>query len=60
GLTSPTEASWGLMISNGQNEYSIAPQLVFAPMFALFLTLLALNYIGQTLGSALDPRQARI
>jgi peptide/nickel transport system permease protein len=60
GLTSPTEASWGLMISNGQSEYSIAPQLTFAPMIALFLTLLALNYIGQTLGAALDPRQARI
>ncbi|MGH9172114.1 MAG: ABC transporter permease [Acidimicrobiales bacterium] len=60
GLTSPTEASWGLMISNGQSEYSIAPQLTFAPMAALFLTLLALNYIGQTFGSALDPRQARI
>lgn len=60
GLSSPNSLSWGGMIAEGQQQLSTAPQVTFAPMIAFFLTIMALNYIGQKAGTALDPRQARL
>jgi peptide/nickel transport system permease protein len=60
GLTQQTEASWGTMIAQGQSQFTLAPQLTYAPTIVLFLTVLALSYIGQLGGNALDPRQARL
>jgi ABC-type dipeptide/oligopeptide/nickel transport system permease subunit len=34
--------------------------VTFAPMIAFFLTIMALNFIGQKAGAALDPRQGRL
>jgi peptide/nickel transport system permease protein len=59
GLSASNELSWGAMIAAGQQELNTAPQAVFAPIIAFFLTVMALNYVGQKAGAALDPRQAR-
>jgi peptide/nickel transport system permease protein len=60
GLSSPNSLSWGGMIAEGQQQLSTAPQVTFAPMIAFFLTIMALNFIGQKAGAALDPRQGRL
>ena len=60
GLSSPNSLSWGGMIAEGQQQLSTAPQVTFAPMIAFFVTIMALNYIGQRAGAALDPRQGRL
>lgn len=60
GLSAPNSLSWGGLIAAGQQELSICPQLVFAPMIIFFLTIVALNFIGQRAGERLDPRQSSI
>lgn len=60
GLTPPNVLAWGTMIANGQNQLINAPWLTFAPMIVFFLTIAALNYIGQTFAAALDPRAAAL
>lgn len=60
GFASPGSVAWGVLISNGQQELQTAPQLVFAPAIVLFLTILSLNFIGQTATSGFDRREAQI
>ena len=51
------EASWGLMISNAKNELM---QGMWWPLLgaggALFLLALSVNYVGDALRDALDPK----
>ena len=60
GLGPPNSLSWGDMIAAGQQQLTTAPQLTFAPMIVFVITIMALNYMGQTAGAALDPRQGRL
>jgi peptide/nickel transport system permease protein len=60
GLGPPNSLSWGDMIANGQQQLTTAPQLTFAPMIVFVITIMALNFIGQKAGAALDPRQGRL
>jgi peptide/nickel transport system permease protein len=60
GLGVPGSRSWGSMIAQGQNQLRIAPQAAFAPMTVMFLTILALNIIGERLGASLDPRGSKL
>jgi peptide/nickel transport system permease protein len=49
------------MISDGQTYYRSAPWLVLFPGFAIMLTVLGFNLLGDGLREALDPtyRDAR-
>lgn len=47
--------SWGQLISQGRTDLEIAPWIVLAPGMALFLTILAFNFIGDALLDALNP-----
>ncbi len=49
-------ASWGSMISDGQTAILNFPYMVIIPGLALTLTLFSLNFIGDGLRDALDPR----
>jgi len=49
-------ASWGSMISDGQTAVMSFPHMVIIPGLALTLTLFSLNFIGDGLRDALDPR----
>jgi peptide/nickel transport system permease protein len=49
------EASWGQMISQGQQYFQIAPWLLIAPGIALIITVLAFNLAGDWLTDLLDP-----
>jgi oligopeptide transport system permease protein len=48
--------SWGVLISQGRNNMEGAPWLLIFPSFFLTTTLFALNFIGDGLRDALDPK----
>jgi peptide/nickel transport system permease protein len=52
----PPEPSWGSMINAGRGYLQLAPWIVFGPGAALFLTVLGLNFVGDAVRDALDPR----
>jgi peptide/nickel transport system permease protein len=52
----PPEASWGSMINAGRGYLRQAPWIVFGPGAALFVTVLGLNFLGDAVRDALDPR----
>lgn len=54
GIKQP-DASWGQMISVGQNLFAVDPWIVLFPALAIFLTVLSLNLVGDGLRDALDP-----
>jgi peptide/nickel transport system permease protein len=52
----PPTPSWGSMLRTGSQYLEVAPWLAFAPGVAIFLTVLAFNFVGDGLRRALDPR----
>jgi peptide/nickel transport system permease protein len=55
----PETPTWGNMLRDGQRVISIAWWLVVAPGVLLYMTVLALNLIGDGLRDAIDPRSRR-
>ncbi|MEW5947543.1 MAG: ABC transporter permease [bacterium] len=51
----PPNASWGSLASEGIGSITLYPWQIFFPGFALAVTLLALNFLGDGLRDALDP-----
>jgi peptide/nickel transport system permease protein len=60
GVSAPGTFSWGFLIAQGQQELYQAPQALMAPMAVMFLTILALNVVGDHLGASLDPRAGNL
>jgi peptide/nickel transport system permease protein len=52
----PPAASWGSMINAGRGYLQQAPWIVFGPGAALFVTVVGLNFVGDAVRDALDPR----
>jgi ABC-type dipeptide/oligopeptide/nickel transport system permease subunit len=52
----PPAASWGSMINAGRGYLQSAPWIVFGPGAALFVTVVGLNFVGDAIRDALDPR----
>lgn len=52
----PPTAEWGVMLSQGRQFIRNAPHLSILPGTAIFLVILALNFLGDGLRDALDPR----
>jgi peptide/nickel transport system permease protein len=52
----PPQASWGSMINAGRGYLQQAPWIVFGPGMALLVTVLGLNFVGDAVRDALDPR----
>jgi len=52
----PPEPSWGSMLAFGRNLLAQAPWYATFPGLAIFVTVLALNFLGDGLREALDPR----
>jgi peptide/nickel transport system permease protein len=59
GLGDPNMMSWGFMIGQGRSVIRIAWWMSVFPGVALFLTVLALNLVGEGLTDALNPRVSR-
>jgi peptide/nickel transport system permease protein len=51
------QASWGQMISQGQQYFQSAPWLLIAPGVCLIITVLAFNLAGDWLTDLLDPAE---
>jgi len=54
----PPMPEWGSMLGSERNQVFTAPHLVFYPGFAIMLTVLSFNLLGDGLRDALDPRLA--
>ena len=52
----PPEAEWGTMLGSERNQVFSAPHLVFFPGFAIMITVLGFNLLGDGMRDALDPR----
>jgi peptide/nickel transport system permease protein len=48
--------SWGVLIATARNDIDDAPWAVFGPSGAIFLTVLALNYLGDAVRARFDVR----
>ena len=58
GIKQP-DASWGNMLANAPQYYTVAPLLMVWPGVVLLLTTLAFNLLGDGLRDAFDPRATR-
>ena len=56
GLSAP-QASWGTLANDARQIMMAYPLQVVWPVLAICLTMLALNFIGDGLGDALDPKK---
>jgi peptide/nickel transport system permease protein len=54
----PPTPTWGDMINKGRNEMGNAAHIVLFPAMAMFLTVLALNFIGDRLQERYEPRES--
>jgi oligopeptide transport system permease protein len=55
----PPQSSWGVLISYGVETMEEYPWLLIFPGLALAMTLFALNFLGDGLRDALDPRTSK-
>ncbi|MBK1829246.1 ABC transporter permease [Verrucomicrobiaceae bacterium R5-34] len=58
GVQSPN-SSWGILLQEGSNYMETQPRLLIVPSVLFSLTLLALNFLGDGLRDALDPKAAK-
>jgi peptide/nickel transport system permease protein len=56
--TPPATPSWGNILADARALWQIRPTLIFFPAAFLFVTLLAVNLLGDGLRDVLDPQQA--
>lgn len=52
----PPYSSWGVLASSGWQTMRSFPHLIIFPSFAIFVTMLAFNFLGDGLRDALDPQ----
>lgn len=55
----PPLPSWGNMLSNAQDLIHSSPRLALYPGVLIFVTVLAINCLGDALQDAFNPRSAR-
>lgn len=55
----PPASSWGSLISDGVESMEEYPWLLIFPALTLSITLFSLNFLGDGLRDALDPRASR-
>jgi oligopeptide transport system permease protein len=55
----PPASSWGSLISGGVETMEEYPWLLIFPGLVLTITLFSLNFLGDGLRDALDPRASK-
>ena len=55
----PPIAEWGNMMSGGRSMLQTYPWLVLSPGFAIFLTVVIFNLLGDTVRDYMDPKNSR-
>lgn len=58
GVRAPN-SSWGTLIKEGADRMEVSPELLFFPALFFCLTLLALNFLGDGLRDAIDPKSSK-
>ena len=53
----PPTATWGNMLKNAQDQMTRAPWTAIFPGLMIFVTVIAINFIGDGLRDALDPHK---
>ncbi len=56
----PPDPSWGNMITENRNVRSAPLNALFTPIIALFLTVMALNYLGDAIRRKFDVRESAL
>jgi peptide/nickel transport system permease protein len=60
GLGFPSDVpTWGSMLYDAKDRFDFAPHEALFPGAMIFLTVLAINYVGDGLRDALDPRKTQ-
>ncbi len=55
----PDVPTWGRLLYDAQNFLDLAPHWAIFPGLLIFLTVLSINYVGDGLRDALDPRKTQ-
>ncbi len=55
----PPTAEWGNMMSGGRSMLQTYPWIVLSPGFAIFLTVVIFNLLGDTVRDYMDPKNSR-
>ena len=55
----PPAAEWGSMVSDARGLMQTAPWLAFAPGFAIFVSVMIFNLLGDTVRDYLDPKMRK-
>ncbi|MGJ8642981.1 MAG: ABC transporter permease [Luteolibacter sp.] len=55
----PPNSSWGILIKEGADRMEVTPYLLFFPSLFFATTLFALNFLGDGLRDALDPKSSK-
>lgn len=58
GVKAPN-SSWGTLIKEGADRMEVSPELLIFPSLFFCFTLLALNFLGDGLRDAIDPKSAK-
>jgi peptide/nickel transport system permease protein len=58
GIVPPTP-SWGNMLNNAQELVTTAPMLAVYPGLMIFVTVIAVNFLGDAMQHAFDPRSEK-
>lgn len=57
GLGAPSpDPTWGSMLAEGRHRLFVAPWLTTVPGMAIMITVFGINFFGEGLRRALDPR----
>ncbi len=55
----PPDSSWGTLIKEGSDQMQSEPWLLFFPALFFSMTLFCLNFLGDGLRDALDPKSSK-
>ena len=55
----PPIAEWGSMMSNGRSMIQTSPWVILAPGFAIFISVVIFNLLGDTIRDYMDPKQIK-
>jgi peptide/nickel transport system permease protein len=56
----PEKITWGNIIQSGISDLNDAPNIVLAPSFVIFITVMALNFLGDVLRAKFDVRESAL
>jgi peptide/nickel transport system permease protein len=56
----PPDATWGSMIAEGKRHLSRTTHVALMPSLAMFLTVLSVNFVGDSLRSRFDVKESSL